>query len=35
MKFGRTEQIVGDWLKGKRHNFIVATKCAGVMSRNP
>ena len=32
---GRTEQIVGDWLKGKRHNFIVATKCAGVMGRNP
>lgn len=32
---GRTEQIVGDWLKGKRHQFIVATKCAGVMGRNP
>jgi aryl-alcohol dehydrogenase (NADP+) len=32
---GRTEQIVGDWLKGKRHNFIVATKCAGAMGRNP
>lgn len=32
---GRTEQIVGDWLKGKRHNYIVATKCAGVMGRNP
>jgi 1-deoxyxylulose-5-phosphate synthase len=23
---GRTEQIVGAWLKGKRHRFIVATK---------
>jgi len=22
-------------LKGKRHNFIVATKCAGAMGRNP
>lgn len=32
---GRTEQIVGDWLKGKRHQYIVATKCAGVMGRNP
>ena len=32
---GRTEQIVGDWLKGKRHNYIVATKCAGVMGRHP
>jgi aryl-alcohol dehydrogenase-like predicted oxidoreductase len=32
---GRTEQIVGDWLKGKRHDFIVATKCAGAMGRNP
>jgi 1-deoxyxylulose-5-phosphate synthase len=32
---GRTEQIVGDWLKGKRHNFILATKCAGAMGRNP
>jgi 1-deoxyxylulose-5-phosphate synthase len=26
---GRTEQIVGTWLKGKRHQFILATKCAG------
>ncbi len=26
---GRTEEIVGAWLKGKRHQFIVATKCAG------
>ncbi|MBS0220943.1 MAG: aldo/keto reductase [Proteobacteria bacterium] len=32
---GRTEQIVGNWLRGKRHNFVVATKCAGVMGRNP
>lgn len=28
---GRTEEIVGGWLKGRRHQFIVATKCAGVM----
>lgn len=26
---GRTEQIVGSWLNGKRHSFILATKCAG------
>ena len=26
---GRTEEIVGDWLEGKRHDFIVATKCVG------
>ena len=32
---GRTEQIVGDWLKGRRHQFIVATKCAGAMGREP
>lgn len=32
---GRTEQILGDWLKGKRHNFVVATKCGGAMGRNP
>jgi len=28
---GRTEEIVGDWLKGKRHNFALATKCVGRM----
>src|SRR5271155_2257982 len=26
---GRTEEIIGNWLKGKRHQFILATKCAG------
>src|SRR5260370_3470511 len=24
---GRTEEILGRWLKGKRHRFVVATKC--------
>jgi aryl-alcohol dehydrogenase-like predicted oxidoreductase len=24
---GRTEEIVGRWLKGQRHKFVVATKC--------
>jgi 1-deoxyxylulose-5-phosphate synthase len=32
---GRTEQIVGDWLKGKRHRYVVATKCAGQMGPDP
>src|ERR1700674_1746220 len=26
---GRTEEIVGTWLRGKREAFIVATKCSG------
>lgn len=25
--FGRTEEIVGRWLEGRRHEFILATKC--------
>jgi len=32
---GRTEHIVGDWLKGKRQQFIVATKCVGQMGSKP
>ncbi len=26
---GRTEEIVGKWLRGKRDHFVVATKCVG------
>lgn len=26
---GRTEEIVGSWLKGKRDHYVVATKCVG------
>ena len=26
---GRTEEILGRWLSGRRHEFIVATKCSG------
>ena len=26
---GRTEEILGRWLAGRRHEFIVATKCSG------
>ena len=32
---GRTEEIVGRWLEGRRHEFIVATKCGGAMSERP
>ena len=32
---GRTEEIVGAWLKGKRHDFILATKCVGQMGPKP
>jgi 1-deoxyxylulose-5-phosphate synthase len=28
---GRTEEIVGRWLKGRRDQFVVATKCVGRM----
>lgn len=28
---GRTEEIVGKWLRGKRDQFILATKCSGEM----
>jgi aryl-alcohol dehydrogenase (NADP+) len=31
---GRTEEIVGRWLRGKRSDFVVATKCFGPMGRN-
>src|SRR5579864_1774578 len=26
---GRTEEILGRWLKGRRHDFVLATKCFG------
>src|SRR5262244_2110870 len=32
---GRTEEIVGKWLKGKREKIVLATKCCGVMGRGP
>ena len=32
---GRTEEIVGRWLEGRRHDFVVATKCGGAMSDRP
>lgn len=32
---GRTEEIVGRWLTGRRHDFILATKCFGRMTARP
>jgi aryl-alcohol dehydrogenase (NADP+) len=32
---GKTEEIVGRWLKGKRQQFVVATKCVGQMGPKP
>jgi aryl-alcohol dehydrogenase (NADP+) len=32
---GRTEEIVGKWMKGKREQYVVATKCFAPMGPNP
>jgi 1-deoxyxylulose-5-phosphate synthase len=32
---GRTEEIVGKWLEGRRDQYVVATKCVGRMGPNP
>jgi aryl-alcohol dehydrogenase (NADP+) len=32
---GRTEEIVGRWLRGKREQYVVATKCFGPMGTRP
>ncbi len=32
---GSTEEIVGKWLKGKRDQFVLATKCRGRMGDRP
>ncbi len=32
---GRTEEILGRWLEGRRRDFILATKCFGAMSARP
>ncbi len=31
---GRTEEIVGRWMQGKRSDYVVATKCFGPTGRN-
>ena len=32
---GRTEEIIGRWLSGRREEFVVATKCAGATGPAP
>src|SRR5262249_53959174 len=32
---GRTEEILGRWLAGRRDDFVVATKCFGPMGPQP
>jgi aryl-alcohol dehydrogenase (NADP+) len=32
---GRTEEIVGRWLKGRRESFVLATKCGGQAGATP
>lgn len=32
---GRTEEILGEWLRGKRERFVVATKCVGQTGPKP
>ena len=32
---GRTEEILGKWMKGKREKFILATKCSGKVGEAP
>ncbi|KAA0080976.1 aldo/keto reductase [Paraburkholderia sp. T12-10] len=34
-RVGRTEEIVGRWLKGKRERFVLATKAVGKMGPSP
>jgi 1-deoxyxylulose-5-phosphate synthase len=31
---GRTEEIIGGWLKGQRHSYVLATKAVGKMGPN-
>src|SRR5262245_11851062 len=32
---GRTEEIIGRWMEGQRHEVVLATKCFGAMSARP
>jgi 1-deoxyxylulose-5-phosphate synthase len=32
---GRTEEIIGRWIKGKRHDWVIATKCFGATGPHP
>ncbi|MDE3109052.1 MAG: aldo/keto reductase [Acidobacteriota bacterium] len=32
---GRTEEIIGKWMRGKRNEFVIATKCFGATGPQP
>jgi 1-deoxyxylulose-5-phosphate synthase len=32
---GRTEEIIGKWIRGKRHDWVIATKCFGQTGPQP
>jgi len=32
---GRTEEIIGRWMRGKRHDWVIATKCFGPTGPQP
>ena len=32
---GRTEEIIGKWIRGKRHDWVIATKCFGQVGPQP
>jgi len=32
---GRTEEIIGKWMRGKRHDWVIATKCFGQTGPQP
>ena len=32
---GRTEEIIGKWMRGKRHDWVIATKCFGATGPQP
>ncbi len=34
-EFGATEEILGEWLRSKRHEVVLATKCHGAMGPGP
>ena len=35
VRLGRTEEILGRWLRGRRRDVVLATKCAGAIGPRP
>ena len=33
--YGRSEEIIGRWMKGRRHDIVIATKCRNAMGSGP